>query len=220
MFRLCSLLLAMLAAPVAAQTLTGTVRVIDADTIDIGAPATIRLLGIDAAEADQTCSDGNAVLPCGAMATEAARRLYHGRQASCQVHQTDVYGRALAICSVEGRDINAELVHLGIARVYRDDPKYFEQQKEAVLLSRGLWAYDMVDPAVWRAQGRARNAAKTAPVPQGDCAIKGNISDNGRIYHLPGSRSYDRTRIDEGRGERWFCSETEARAAGWRAARG
>ena len=26
-------------------------------------------------------------------------------------------------------------------------------------------------------------------------------------------------RIDEGRGERWFCSEAEARAAGWRAPR-
>ncbi|MFO0227392.1 MAG: thermonuclease family protein, partial [Gammaproteobacteria bacterium] len=42
---------------------------------------------------------------------------------------------------------------------------------------------------------------------------------NGRIYHLPGGAYYARTRIDESRGERWFCSESEARAAGWRPAR-
>ena len=51
-----------------------------------------------------------------------------------------------------------------------------------------------------------------------ECAIKGNISRSGaRIYHVPGSPSYDATQIDEARGERWFCSEAEARAAGWRA---
>jgi hypothetical protein len=53
--------------------------------------------------------------------------------------------------------------------------------------------------------------------PPGRCPIKGNISQNGRIYHVPGSPSYDGTKIDESAGERWFCSEAEARAAGWRA---
>ena len=31
---------------------------------------------------------------------------------------------------------------------------------------------------------------------------------------------YDETRIDESEGERWFCNEDEARAAGWRAPKG
>jgi len=52
--------------------------------------------------------------------------------------------------------------------------------------------------------------------PSAECRIKGNISGNGRIYHVPGSLSYDRTKIDESKGERWFCSEEEARTAGWR----
>jgi hypothetical protein len=47
--------------------------------------------------------------------------------------------------------------------------------------------------------------------------IKGNISSKGeRIYHLPGCRYYSSTVIDPKRGERWFCSEQEAVAAGWR----
>jgi endonuclease YncB( thermonuclease family) len=57
------------------------------------------------------------------------------------------------------------------------------------------------------------------PGPAAGCVIKGNLSSNGRIYHLPGSASYDATRIDTSTGERWFCSESEALAAGWRPAR-
>lgn len=33
-----------------------------------------------------------------------------------------------------------------------------------------------------------------------------------RIYHLPGSRNYDRVTVT-GADERWFCSEAEASAA-------
>jgi hypothetical protein len=61
--------------------------------------------------------------------------------------------------------------------------------------------------------------ASTPPHP--DCVIKGNVSARGeRIYHLPGTRAYAVTRIDEARGERWFCTEAEARAAGFRPPRG
>jgi hypothetical protein len=53
------------------------------------------------------------------------------------------------------------------------------------------------------------------------CDIKGNISmrTGERIYHVPGQKYYNATRINPGKGERWFCSEWEARKAGWRKAR-
>jgi micrococcal nuclease len=61
---------------------------------------------------------------------------------------------------------------------------------------------------------------QTTSAPPPGCLIKGNISADGeKIYHVPGGRSYDRTVIDLSRGERWFCSEQEAQAAGWRRAR-
>jgi endonuclease YncB( thermonuclease family) len=53
----------------------------------------------------------------------------------------------------------------------------------------------------------------------GECRIKGNISGSGKIYHVPGTAAYGKTKIDEARGERWFCTEDEARDAGWRAPR-
>ncbi|ACS59920.1 conserved hypothetical protein (plasmid) [Rhizobium leguminosarum bv. trifolii WSM1325] len=53
------------------------------------------------------------------------------------------------------------------------------------------------------------------------CTIKGNVSigSHERIYHLPGQEYYEKTNISPRYGERWFCSEAEARAAGWRRAR-
>ncbi len=60
-----------------------------------------------------------------------------------------------------------------------------------------------------------------AAAPDG-CVIKGAVTKNGRIYHMPWSPWYDKVRIDDDpakRGERrWFCSEAEAEAAGWRPA--
>jgi hypothetical protein len=150
------------------------------------------------------------------MATRAARARYEGRVARCEVVRRDRYGRYLATCAVSGRDMGAALVEAGLARTYRDDPTYAEQEKAAILFERGLWAYEMQDPAAWRAAQRNTPAPEA---PEG-CAIKGNVSGSGRIYHVPGSRSYAATRIDEAGGERWFCSEAEARAAGWRAPRG
>ena len=54
----------------------------------------------------------------------------------------------------------------------------------------------------------------------GGCWIKGNISANGeRIYHVPGGEYYIWTWINPVKGERWFCTEAEAQAAGWRRSR-
>ena len=61
-------------------------------------------------------------------------------------------------------------------------------------------------------------AFELGPVAVG-CGIKGNISANGRIYHMQGQKHYWATRINPLRGERWFCSESAARAAGWRKSR-
>ena len=51
------------------------------------------------------------------------------------------------------------------------------------------------------------------------CDIKANISENGeKIFHTKSDQSYDRTVISPDKGERWFCNDVEAKAAGWRPA--
>lgn len=54
-----------------------------------------------------------------------------------------------------------------------------------------------------------------------NCDIKGNVSFTSweKIYHIPGCDNYHDTVIDTNYWERWFCSESEARAAWWRKAR-
>lgn len=51
-----------------------------------------------------------------------------------------------------------------------------------------------------------------------ECNIKGNISYNTgeKIYHVKGQKFYEKTKINENKGEKYFCSEEEARKQGWR----
>lgn len=66
--------------------------------------------------------------------------------------------------------------------------------------------------------GPASACPQGCETPAPGCEIKGNISREGeKIYHVPGGRDYDKTEIDPGKGERWFCTPGEAAANGWRA---
>lgn len=195
-----------------AQSLSGTAEVIDGDTLRI-AGESVRLHAIDAPEAGQRCTDAaGGTWACGTAATAALERLARGGLV-CEGRERDRYGHLVAKCFAGGRDVAAALVRSGAAFAYPEYGRdYVDAEKEAVFAGRGVWRGGATRPEVLRA------GASDAEAPRG-CAIKGNISGNGRIYHLPGQAHYARTRISEARGERWFCSEAAARAAGWRRAR-
>lgn len=214
-------------APAASATLEGSASVVDGDTLRIGAE-TVRLEGIDAPEARQRCRDGaGRGYRCGARASEALGMLVRRGVAACRGEERDRYGRLLAVCEVAGVELNAAMVRGGWALAFRRySEAYVGVEGDAARAGRGLWSGRFEEPWAWRA-ANARPVIRSArPQPvlhttaAAPCRIKGNVSASGRIYHLPGSRHYAETRIDAGRGERWFCSEAEARAAGWRAARG
>lgn len=192
----------------------GTVRVIDADTLDVGGTR-VRLFGIDAPEMGQPCSAEGRTWDCGAWTRDAVANAFEGAYARCTARDTDRYGRVVAQCSIDGRDMGEAIVNSGLAWAYRRYSDIYDlAEKGAAVAGRGLWAVEIAMPADYRA---ARTAP--APVPTQGCVIKGNISSNGRIYHVPGQEHYARTQINEAQGERWFCSAAEAQAAGWRAAR-
>jgi hypothetical protein len=88
-------------------------------------------------------------------------------------------------------------------------------RKDVVWIVWRLLAEEPPKPAP--AAGVSSAASATT---SGACTIKGNISSaKQKIYHLEGCGSYAKTTIDESAGERWFCTEQEALAAGWRKAR-
>lgn len=55
-------------------------------------------------------------------------------------------------------------------------------------------------------------------IPTDSCLdIKGNVNGFNRIYHCPGWRDYNKVVIDYDEGDRYFCTEAQAIAAGFRA---
>lgn len=200
----------------AAATITGTARIVDGDTLDVGV-VRIRLHGIDAPEAGQTCLRANGrSWQCGTEATNRLAELAEGKQLECDALDRDQYGRIVAICRQGGIDLNKALIDEGLAWAftrYSDD--YAERETVARSSRLGIWQGEAETPWEYR-ENRWERAAAASPRP--GCPIKGNINrQGGRIYHTPWSPWYERTQINEDQGERWFCDEAEAQAAGWRA---
>lgn len=243
MLRLACFIAAITLGGIAHADPSGVIRVVDGDTFKV-AGTTVRLHAIDAPETDQMCGDANSpAWACGAWVRAETISLFEGRTARCTARDTDRYGRIVAKCTVDGRDVGEVLVSLGLAFAYREyGMDYDLAEKGAAVNARGLHATGVMSPAAFRSAQRAQarpesssaSGAKAVTVnkdsPSGkswlpnvinpSCRIKGNISRSGeRIYHMPGQEFYTRTQISLTKGERWFCSEAEARAAGWRKAR-
>lgn len=195
--------------------ISGPARVIDGDTLSVGG-VRIRLEGMDAPETAQQCSnDRRGEWSCGVTATQALSALVAGKEVQCDGTGNDRYGRTLAICRVGALELNAEMVRRGLAWAFvRYSRRLVAVEAQARKLRLGIWQSENEPAWAYRAD---RWSYAEAAAPRG-CAIKGNVSAGGRIYHVPWSTHYDAVRIDTARGERWFCSEAQAIAAGWRPA--
>jgi len=208
------------------ERIAGRVKIIDGDSFELDGTG-VRLFGVDAPEGRQDCTRDGRPWRCGDAAAAELRRLVGGATIVCRKQDVDSYGRIVARCSNGNTDLAAAMARAGMAVAYRrysDD--YVDEEREAKAARRGIWASEFAPPEEWRRKDSAEEEAarRTAPAPRtrrAGCGIKGNINgDDERIYHTRDSPSYDDTVIDESRGERWFCTEGEARAAGWRAPRG
>lgn len=195
--------------------LTGPARVVDGDTLEIGG-LRVRLEGIDAPEAAQTCDRRHGgTWPCGNEATRFLASMIRGDTIDCQVAGRDAYKRILAICFAGAIDVNAAMVRHGMAWAFvKYSTRYAEQEKLAQSSATGIWQADAQPPWEHRSN-RWADASNLAP---DGCAIKGNVSSGGRIYHMPWSPWYTKVVVRAEKGARWFCSEADAIAAGWRPA--
>ena len=195
------------------EAIVGRAKIIDGDTITV-AKTRIRLNGIDAPETEQNCSVNGKKWRCGEQSTAALRRIIGSQQVHCRAVTIDKYSRVVAFCNIDGADVNASMVQQGWALAYRRySTAYVGQEQAAREAKAGLWRGEFVAPWDWRRGKRLSAANDNEPAT---CMIKGNISRNGRIYHVPGGQYYSRTKINQSKGERMFCTEAEAKAAGWR----
>lgn len=193
------------------KVIAGKASVIDGDTIEIH-DIHIRLHGIDAPEDMQTCIKGGKVYRCGQKAAWALDKILKDKTVECHKKDTDRYGRIVAECFTGPINVNASMIQKGWALAYtKYSDQYISQQSIAQKNKAGMWAGSFESPWDYR-HGPIEEERQL----NDGCLIKGNISSKGRkIYHLPGTPAYRLTRINESKGERWFCNETEALAAGW-----
>ena len=218
------------ASPVSpAQKTYDVMRVVDGDTIDVsidGEIERIRLIGINTPET----VDPRKIVECfGVEASNKAKTLLTGKKMSLENDSSqgerDKYNRLLRYVFLEdGTNFNLLMVQEGYAYEYTYDLPYKYQtefknaQKQAEENKAGLWS-----PSACNGE---TNTSSPSPAPTttetsgaNSCIIKGNINSSGeKIFHVIGCGSYDKTAIDESRGEKWFCSEQEALDAGWRKA--
>ena len=198
-----------------AQIIRGSARVIDGDTIDVGGKR-VRLEGIDAPEINQFClGRGSRRWPAGRVAANSLAQWVRGHDVICRQVGRDGFGRVLGRCRAGNKDLNTELVRAGLAWAFRKYSREFVRQEQAARASgEGVWSRSCEPAWLFRANRHRKVASK----PPSGCVIKGNITRVGRIYHMPQSPWYGRTRIELAKGERWFCDERQAQAAGWRPA--
>jgi len=126
------------------------VGITDGDTIDVrlvSGMIRVRLYGVDAPERDQ---------PHGMASRRELSRLVFGRNVELEPVEQDRYDRLVARVWLGETDVNAELLELGAAWVYRRyarEESYCVREKAARDRGRGLWrlpAEQRVAPWEWR----------------------------------------------------------------------
>jgi endonuclease YncB( thermonuclease family) len=231
--------IAVLAALAAFPSLAGNAVVKDGNAVQFG-EVTYQLAGIAAPELDQMCIDDHAdPWSCGIEARDRLNKLIGGRDLRCEDEgvRKPAGKRHLVACTAVGDTVslNQQLVRQGFAM--DADGSLKEDESEARKERRGLWRGCFVAPQDFRLGkqdapllGAACRADRDREIrdvlfpdnlvmPPG-CSIKGKfavrarLTGNRGIYHLQGCPSY----AGLSGPDRWFCSEDDARAAGFRRA--
>ncbi|MCB1483576.1 MAG: thermonuclease family protein [Hyphomicrobiaceae bacterium] len=193
---------------------SGRARVVSGDRLRVGGKL-LHLAGIDAPHPAQPCYRSNGRRwGCAASAVSTLRRLVRGRKVACELNkQGSGEGPIEAHCRAGDLDIAAAMVRTGYAFASADlGTPYASEEETARGNKAGIWQGETDRPEIWRAKVWDE-AKKTAP---DGCPIRGVVSSRGAVYAMPWAEGYDRRKIRKIKDERWFCSEEEAQAAGFK----
>jgi len=172
------------------------IGVIDGDTVVLDGKSRVRLRYVDAPE----------VGLCGyEQASKELEKLALGKSVRIEETIPDTYGRGMALVYVGNTLINKEMVASGWVRYHHDNSPVTEEVKAASDQARqeklGIYG--------------ACQSRENTDNPK--CIIKGNIdkSTDTHIYYVPGCAQYQFTVVEKDIGEQWFCTESEAKKAGY-----
>ncbi|MDP1743499.1 MAG: thermonuclease family protein [Candidatus Amesbacteria bacterium] len=168
----------------------------DGDTFTIGNGQLIRLYGLDAPE------------PLNCYGSEATRRLSElilGKKIVLREPIVDHFRRVVALVYVDGKLVNEIMIREGFGHYDRAGQSESQALREANQFARanklGIYGAECYQP----------------DPPDPKCVIKGNYDRDkyAWVYLRPDCPYYNKTIIEKFKGERYFCSESEAQAAGF-----
>jgi endonuclease YncB( thermonuclease family) len=170
--------------------------VIDGDSFKIGRDQTIRLSSLDAPEVEN-CA--------GPEAKYALSKKISGKNVILKELQTDRYGRVMAMIYMNNENINEYMVKNGLALHIWD----ISSQNQILDTANNFARKNKL--GIFSAE-----CFQTEP-PNPKCAIKGNIIQHTKAkeYILPSCDMYTSSIVEKYRGEQWFCTEKEAKKAGY-----
>ncbi len=171
-------------------------EVIDGDSFKIANKQTIRLASLNAPELE---------FCMGTEAKTALTKQISGKRVLLKDTKTDIFRRILALVYVDGHLVNEYMVRNGFAVTTREAGEENDAVKAANDYARehklGVYSPRCYQP----------------DPPNPKCPIKGNIDDRTgeKQYLTPDCRHYSKVIIEKYAGEGYFCTEKEARAAGF-----
>jgi len=225
------------------QSSATTAIVRDGGTLQLGT-ITYRLDGIDTPAFDQLCIDEHAdVWTCGIEARDQLAKLIGNRPVRCDDLGADpaYKKRRIGACGIEGEtaSLSQMIIRSGFGLNVEASAtgRFQADQARAKDDRQGLWKGCFIAPHEFRAgkkdSGLIGGACRSDRdreirealfpddlVMPANCNIKGKyavrarVTGNLGIYHLQACRSYPGL----GNPDRWFCSEDDAQAAGFRRA--
>ncbi len=191
-------------------------RVVDGDTFILHDGRQIRLLGIDAPEQGRCMAD---------RATTRLSQVVLGKHVRLKDETHDSYGRILA--NVIAQESFPVWIKYLYSRYISKDGYHGLAMVNRVMVEEGLGKYQFSGTQYAQLLKRAHEVATTGKLgvyssvcrqietKRFDCQIKGNIREGKKTYHLPICANYADTIIDTSFGDQWFCTENEAKVAGF-----
>lgn len=172
------------------------INVIDGDTFVISNKQSIRLFGVDAPEL-QYCF--------GKEAKDALEKKILGKKVILKGPRTDYYKRVQAYVYVDGEFVNEYMAKNGLVFDHG-----FGNIESKIINDANSFARDN------KIGIYSEKCSPTKPSKPG-CTIKGQVSyhGNGNTYTSPGCANYGQALVERFRGEDWFCTVAQAKAAGF-----
>ena len=169
------------------------VRVIDGDSFETQDNRRIRLLSLDAPEKNRCLFTES---------RDYLKSLILSKKVYLKDTVIDDYGRILADVFIGKKLINKLILEKGYARFAYVKSPYYDELKNLSQTAK--------DNKIGIYSSSCRTANSNP-----DCQIKGNINHGEKFYFTPDCRNYKEVSIDESFGDKWFCTEIEAKGAGF-----